>query len=459
VRSREKFTRYLLYTAVLVLLFAAMSCSTPGKASAGPAEGKPSGSTEPVYFGYGEGPGSIEAIQNAKKDAVQTAAADLLGRAAANGQKEELAYFFNSINDIEPYVIAGSQETVESRNDDGFYYHLGVRVNLEVLASKLKSSDILGGQIDGKEGNIYRLSDQDSPEKPVSAAEISTPPQKAEVAEVEEPAPAAEALPKASVEELKIISEYLDSLTYMVYFNEETEADPFLTRTAVISANRYLDKEGAEYVDLTQIERIKEDQQLVYEEETGEAVSIVQWIAHKLNADVYIELSLSTSTKTEGSKYYGSANVSLNSFNASTAEGLGSAVYQTIPPAFSRISEKDALTNAVSSAVYNGMKAAVAKAENEAAKAAAKGFKYSLSLMNTSDSKMMRDFEKKLERKVQAIKRVSYSPEESTFEVYLIGDIADLEDLIYDTVESVPGMEGIMLVMQRGNSITFDTGM
>ena len=46
-----------------------------------------------------------------------------------------------------------------------------------------------------------------------------------------------------------------------------------------------------------------------------------------------------------------------------------------------------------------------------------------------------------------------------SFEVYLIGDISVLEDIVYDTAETIPGMEGVLLVMQRRNSITFDTGM
>ena len=93
-------------------------------------------------------------------------------------------------------------------------------------------------------------------------------------------------------------------------------------------------------------------------------------------------------------------------------------LYEVItPPAFSRISEADALSNAVSSAVYNGMQTAVAEAEKQTAEAAARGFKYSLNLMNTPDSKLIRDFEKRLERKVKSVKRISYSPEESVFEV------------------------------------------
>ena len=440
----------------LIIISIFTSCTTTGGQTPGMNSVNKSGSAEPVYYGSGSGANSIEAMQSAKKDAVRKAAEDLLGKSATRGQKEELSVFFDSINDIEPYIVANSLSTVESRSSDDFYLYIGVKVDLEVLAAKLTSVDILGGQVTGAEGLVYLLPDQPAPEtveaKPAAEPRV-----------VEEKSAGTEEIEEfaadVSVEELQIIGDYLDSLTYMVYVDAVTEADPFLTRTAVVSANRYLDKEGAEYVDLGQIEKIKEDQALVYEEETGKSVSIMQWIAHKLNADIYIELSLDANSRVDGDSFRGSANVTLNSFNASTAEGLGSAVYQTIPPAFSRVSEQDALANAVSSAVFNGMQIIVDKAENETARAAARGFKYNLILMNTSDSRLMRDFEKALSRRVRSVKRTSYSPEESRFDVFLIGDIAELESIIYDVADTIPGLDGILLIMQRGNSITFDTGI
>ena len=54
-------------------------------------------------------------------------------------------------------------ETLESSQDDGFYINLGVMVNLSVTASELRAADILGGQVDGREGNTYLLPDQAAP--------------------------------------------------------------------------------------------------------------------------------------------------------------------------------------------------------------------------------------------------------------------------------------------------------
>ncbi len=260
-------------------------------------------------------------------------------------------------------------------------------------------------------------------------------------------------------ESLEIISNYLNSLTYMVYYNEEKDVEPFLIKTALKSANSFLAANGYEYIDTEQIEKIKTEQQNIYKKETGGAVSILQWIAHKTSADIYIEISLSASSSKKNGKYYGTANVEFNCYNALNAEKRGSADYVTDSPVLSTISSSDALSNAVESAVFNGMPEALAEAEKQTVRAVSKGFKYSVHILNTEDLKVIQSFQKKLGSRVKRIKRISYSPEETVFEVYIIGDIYALEDLIYGTVKDLPGFENFLLVMQRGNSITFDTGI
>jgi hypothetical protein len=149
----------------------------------------------------------------------------------------------------------------------------------------------------------------------------------------------------------------------------------------------------------------------------------------------------------------------LKNFDASTAAGRGSSYYQTVPPAMSTVSEGDALNNAVASATFNAIQKAVDQARAYTQKELTQGIKYDLVVQNTYDSRLMRDFMKKMERKVKSIKRISTSPEETKYEVRLIGQIEDLEDLVYDVSEGLPGLEGMSLVYQRGNSITFDSGL
>jgi len=125
----------------------------------------------------------------------------------------------------------------------------------------------------------------------------------------------------------------------------------------------------------------------------------------------------------------------------------------------STVSVDDAVNNAVASATYKATQEALKQAQNYTEKELRQGIKYQLVLQNTPDARAVRDFVKRMERQVEEIKRLSYSPEEAKYEVRLIGKITDLEDIVYDVSESVDGMRGMYLVYQRGNSITFDTGM
>jgi hypothetical protein len=149
----------------------------------------------------------------------------------------------------------------------------------------------------------------------------------------------------------------------------------------------------------------------------------------------------------------------MKNFDASTGSGRGSAYYQTIPPAMSTVSEEDALNNAVASATYKATEEAIKQAESFTQKELRRGIQYRLVVQNSFDSRVMRDFAERLGRKVENVQRVSYSPEETVYEVRLIGRITELEDIIYDTAETVDGLEGMYLVYQRGNSITFNSGM
>ncbi len=454
-KNNRKLSAVLGMLLVFTLFY---SCVSTGSSSSSAPAGGPT--DKPMFYGYGKADSAMKAINMGKKAAVRKAANALLGIAVAMAKEADIDAFFDGINDFNIYTYPETMVSLSSGQDDqGFYNNLGVRVNLRALGNSLKASMLLGGQVTGKAEMDLRLADEPAPpgtpavaEKPAGEGSETTP--------AATPAGAAEvAIEEATPEEIAFVNEYLSDLTYMVYYNEELPVDPFLMKAAVVSANRYLNQEGLSYVDLQQIESLKADQELVYEEETGESVSIIQWIAHKLNADIYIEINLNVTGRTDGNKYYGSANVTLNNYEASTADGRGAANYQTNPPAFSTISEADALNNAVASAIYKAMPAALNSADVETKKALTRGLKYSLTIMNTHDRRLMRDFERKLERRIRGLKQLSFSPEQSVYEIYMLGDIVDLEDLIYDITETIPELYGMTLVMQQRSSMTFDSGL
>ncbi len=444
----------------LALIMVLSGCATAGPASSGGSGAGASAeaakpTTAPVYYGSGSGSSQTDAMNKAKMAAVRKAAQDAVGIAAAAAKKNEMEEALFGSGSINALVFNDSMEIVDRGGSDGDYsLTLGIKINLEAVGKILGSAGVYGGQVLPQGGEIALISQVRPDIAGSEPAKESAPADSSSSSAVAE-APAAEVDP----EEAAIIREIVDKLSYMVYYDEDQVTDPFLATTAVGMANKYLSQNGMNYVDLDQIERIKKDQEMVYEEETGQSISIIQWIANKLNADIYIEVVVDANSETKNGRHYGSATVNLKNFDASTGNGRGTAFYQTVPPAMSTVSEKDALNNAVASATYNAVRNAVEQAEVYTEKELSQGLQYTLVVQNTPDSRMMRDFQKKLERKAKSVKRLNFAPEESKYEVRLIGRISDLEDLVYDVTEGIDGMEGTFLVFQRGNTITFDTGL
>lgn len=457
-----KRTKLFLISILIISVF--ISCastggsnsSSGGSTAAASVDEGPVLSASPVYYATGSGSSQSAAFNDAKMNAVKKAASDALGIASAAANRDKLMSKIYIPSTANAYVYNETMEILDRGDDNGSStVSIGIRINLEAISNVLRANDIYGNIILPQGGEVL-LSDMDRPSfapEPVVAEEKAVEEKPASVSA------GSTASTDATPEEIALINEIISKLSFMVYYDEESATDPFLAKTAVGMANRYLSENGMEYVDLGQIEQIKKDQAAAYEDETGQAVSMIQWIAGKLNADIYIEIVVDANSNTKNNRYYGSASVSLKNFDASTAAGRGSSYYQTVPPAMSTVSEDDALNNAVASATFNAIKKAVDQARAYTQKELTQGIKYDLVVQNTYDSRLMRDFMKKMERKVKSIKRISTSPEETKYEVRLIGQIEDLEDLIYDVSEGLSGLEGMSLVYQRGNSITFDSGL
>ncbi len=467
-----KVKNLIKWCAILVVITGLISCATApstgggGQTAGGGKAAQPSAepTNSPMYYGTGSGSSQTAAMNSAKLNAVRKAVQDAVGAPTALAKKDQIDSLFAEDKNANSFVYNSSTEILDrSTSDDAATVTLGVRINLEAVSNLLRANDVYGNQVLPQGGEVT-LVDQKPPAALAKAQTEQADEPAGTGTEAEEQTGSTVAAAEPSAQEIdpeqaQIIRNIVDNLVYMVYFNEETEDDPFLAKTAVGMANKYLAQQGLSYVDMEQVEQIKEDQMAAYEAETGQGVSVLQWIAGKLNADIYIEVSVDVETETRNSRYYGSASVSLKNFDASTGAGRGTAFYQTVPPAMSTVSTDDAVNNAVASATYKAMQESLKQAKNFTEKELRQGIKYQLVLQNTSDARAMRDFVKRMEREVQDIKRLSYSPAEAKYEVRLIGTITELEDIVYDVSEAVDGMEGIYLVYQRGNSITFDTGM
>jgi len=270
-------------------------------------------------------------------------------------------------------------------------------------------------------------------------------------------APAASDLTPA---EQKIIRDHVERMTWMVYFAEGATLDPFYAKAAVGIANEYLASNTMEAVDLAQVEKLKGDRQKAYEAETGESISIVQWIAQKLNADAYIEIDGVVSGESTGKTYYGQASITLKAFESSTGRLLASAPWNS-PKTMSTASAEAARINALQTSVYKAMPVAISQAKATMASALRDGIPYQLIVQKTPDSRLMSGFRRALrgEPGVKDVRSGTQSAEETRFVVMLVGTVDELVDAVFAVSGKTPGLEGMKLVLQRGTSVTFTTGL
>ncbi len=436
--------RFGIYSVIVIgiVIFSLSSCMSVQKVKVSVREKSTPGK---FYTGIGKSGSFLEAINRSKMDAVRKAVIDMIGpqREAASHQKlKEVIYDSHNPNAFvftDTFKITrkdkiGSQYVVECR----------VSVNIQAVKDTLRANGLLESSIakGAKATNLEKSGNAGS--KKVSSSGLPV-----------EETPSAEGL---TTQEKALIYNYIKGMTYMVYFNEENGKDTFYMKAAVSIANEYLAQHSIEAVDMEQIEKIKKDERDVYEEETGESISIIQWIAQKLNADVYIEIDGETSGEVSGDGYYGQASVTLKLYDPSTGRLLGSVPWNS-PRTYSDVSERAARINAIQASVYKAMPIAIKQAESYMLKSLRNGIPYSVTIQDTPDSRLMSRFRRKLKTRVKAVKTLYQSARETKYRVYFWGEIEDLVDIIFDISETIPGLENMEQVMLRGNSVIFNTGM
>ena len=433
--------------ALPLLIIFLMSCAggPPTTIPAPQAGGTAALPEEKVYEGAGQNASMLTAMNMAKMDAVRKAVIEMIGVANEQANREKLQEVLYNTQNPNAFVNNDTFETLrKDKVGDDYIFEARVAVKMRAVESTLKAHGLYGEAATARDktGEAATASAATTAEGAETIDEITAQPDAVEL----------------TAEEKRIIARYVNNMTYMVYFNEEATEDPFYMKAAVGIANEYLTSNAIEAIDFDQVEKLKKDQQMAYEEETGESISIIQWIAQKLNADVYIEIDGRTSGETSGDKYYGQANITLKGFEASTGRLLGSQPWNS-PRTFSTASEQAAKINALQTSVYKAMPIVLDQAKAYMAKTLTNGIKYELIVQNTFDARMMSDFYRKMRRKAKDIKTVSQTAEETRYEVYLIGSVEDLVDMVYDVSDTVSGLEGIYQVVLRGKSVTFNTGM
>ena len=394
------------------------------------------------YDGIGQARGNtfLNARNRAIMDAVRKAVVELIGtdREKANSAKlEEVLYSTKNPN---AYIYKDTLKSSrkERTGTDDWVYECTVDVNLDAVRATLNASGILGQTASDKPRDQAEVKEEKKkPTLPTGAPDYG----------------------EVTDKERDFIARYVDRMTYMVYFSEEAEEKIHFIKAAVGKANEFLVTQALDIIDAEQIERLKEDQQTVYEEETGESISIIQWIAQKLNSDIYIEIFGKTSGSSRlGGKHYGEASVELKAFEASTALLMGSASYTTLEKAFSQTSQEAARLNAIQAAVYKTMPRLVGQVKTNMTKTLTRGIRYEVMIQKPLGDRVMSRFWSRLDNKVRSMKSLSQSAEEVRYYVWYIGSLDQLKNLIYDITETVSGLENMEMVLSRGKSITFNTG-
>jgi hypothetical protein len=259
-------------------------------------------------------------------------------------------------------------------------------------------------------------------------------------------------------EERQFLNNYLSRLSYMVYFNEQAGVNPTYAKMAVSQANRYLiEKLGLSVIDFDQIEKNKKDQLDAYQAETRGSIDMIQYLAQKFNADVYVEIDLRASASGSSGSYSASAQGSLKLFETSTATMIGSIAFMS-PPTFSPVSPDSAISNAITASVWQAMPKVTDQAKTLLGASMARGIRYELLVQNTPDPKLIGQFVKALSRKVKEVEQLSYSPSESRFAVYAFLNKAKVQEAVFGAAETV-AMTDLYLVYMRGKSFTFNSGM
>jgi hypothetical protein len=431
--------KLLVYTPIVCAALIALSCAGSPPVTQAPAATP----TQKEYAGAGQDASLLAAMNKAKMDAVRKAIIDIIGVANEQANRDALDAAIYGASNPNAFIVVDSFKTTRKDTVGGDYLVEGtVLVRLDALTAVLKARGILGG-----EGVTV-----------VNRAETAAAESAGQTAAGQVDALAGGAGATPSPAEQKIISDYVEHMTYMVYFAEGSKMDPFYAKAAVGIANEFLASNTMETIDLDQIEKLKADQQKVYESETGNSISIVQWMAQKLNADVYIEIDGVIASETSGTKYYGQSNITLKAFEASTGRLLGSVPFNS-PKTLSTSGIQAAVVNALQTSVYKAMPAVISQAKAYMAKALVSGIKYELIIQNTPDSRLINTFRTRLKERVKDVRIVSQSAEETKLNVFLIGSIEDLVDAVYTVSEKIPGLDGMNQVLLRGKSVTFDSGM
>jgi hypothetical protein len=453
-----KVTRFLIAVLVAALAGCTSTDSATTKTSR-PTAARPAAQPDrKEYAGAAEAKGNtfLTARNKAVMSAVQKAVVDMLGADTESANRKKLDEVLYTAPNPNVYIYPDSLKQVrrETRGEDNWYYELTVQVNLVAVRNTLSANGLLGGSGAQAAGGAREVAKTEGAAGGAAGALGATAAPGTTGGAAATPAIIA---PGLTPEERAFIARYVDRMTYMVYYADDSKEEPQYRKSAVGKANEYLASLTLDTIDADQVEKLKEDQRTAFEAQQGQSQSIIQFIAQRLNADVYIEISGRSAGSTQAGKHYGEASIDLKAFEASTGVLMGSASFNTLDKAFSQTSQESARINAIQGAVFRTMPRVLEQVKANMSKSLERGLRYEMIVQKPLGDRQMSRFWERLQRDCKDLKSVSQSAEEVKYYVWFIGTVDDFKKLVYKITDAVPGLENMEMVLTRGKSITFNT--
>jgi len=418
----------------------------------------PTQSLDDFFAGSGTDVSMLAAMNRAKMDAVRKAIIIMMG-----GEDKERLYketldarVYNTSNPNQFVNMNTFERTRVDRAGEQYIFEARMKVNVDAIRRTLEANNIpLAGQT----------------QRPATAAATSSPASPA-TTRATPSAPATQPTNQdltirqgdyeaVSEDEAKIIRRMVDNLTYMVSYPENSNLSPQVLRQLVTSANQYLAANRVQLVDLDAVERAKADQRRVFEDQNNRDLTLTQWVAQQLNADVYVEISANiVETVNDRRQFLARGSFEAKVYDPSTGRLLGNVAFNQLNAAMSPVSIDLARTNLIQNTVTQElMPRVIEQAKGYMAQNLQRGIRYEVVFQNTSDARLMAQFRRSLQRRVKSLNVLNQANTESKYEIFFIGSASELEEAIYKAADSVPGLEGIYNVMIRGRNLTFNTGL
>jgi len=389
------------------------------------------GVLRPLCFGYGAGPSMEKAEDAALRDAVQRTAWNILGSSSILYQLE-VKRATAQISSLDQYFLSGTVRVYERDWNDGNYEMIvQARIDASAVADLLSERGIASGLL--AEGRPVRLPDEEPPV-------------------IERDQPLSEVLTYPAFKQTQG-----NLPTFIVYVHSGSYLSPFLRRSAVTAANSRLLSLGFSYIDYDQVMEVIEDQDMAYTDITGRA-SALRYLASEFRADYYIDAAVQIASKRISSGYQADATVTLTCYDAVTASGKGSVIYQLERPVQSGNSMQAAEVQAVSAAVEQGTSQLLQQIGDTLVKEQETGTQYEIIFIDTPGSRLMHDFEQLMRNRGAELYRESYSVDETRYVLYSSGSVSEVEQLVYSIADMFPELQDTALMYQRGNSLTFTAG-